>query len=124
MQYHVVNQLIHTRYQTEPSTKATLNHDKIGETLSEALAQVSGRAAACENLLSVVKTDFVRTRLADIYANVFFFFRDVMEWYLKSRISRFLNSFNDRVCDEYNKVVTAINDDINAMFDESKVAGL
>jgi DNA-binding ferritin-like protein (Dps family) len=66
----------------------------------------------------------MRRRLVDVYSQVFFFLRDIMEWYLKSRTSRFFQSFNDNVNKKFEEVVKSIEANINEMYKESQIGGL
>ncbi len=66
----------------------------------------------------------MRARLVDIYANVFHFFCDVMEWYHKSRTSRFFQSFNEKFDAKLVDVVKLINDQVSDMHKEGAVRGL
>jgi DNA-binding ferritin-like protein (Dps family) len=47
-----------------------------------------------------------------------------MEWYLKSRTSRFFQSFNDNVNKKFEEVAKSIEANINEMYKESEIGGL
>ena len=100
-----------------------MNHDSISETLSRTLEQISTKAARCANLLHVIRTDSLRCKLAEVYANVFYFFRDIVEWYLKSRTSRLFGSFNDKVQTKFEETAKAIAERIEEIDKEAAVGG-
>ncbi|KAH8679033.1 hypothetical protein BGZ60DRAFT_255871 [Tricladium varicosporioides] len=104
--------------------KAAVNHDTIAETLSRTLEQISTKAARCANLLHIIRTDSLKCKLAEVYANVFYFFRDIVEWYLKSRTSRFFGSFNDKVNEKFEETAKAISERIEEIEKEAAVGGL
>jgi hypothetical protein len=88
------------------------------------LEQISAKAARCANLLHVIRTDSLRRKLADVYAHVFYFFRDIVEWYLKSRTSRFFGSFNDNVNNRFEETAKAIAERIEEIDKEAAAGGL
>jgi hypothetical protein len=66
----------------------------------------------------------MKRRLVEVYSQLFFFLRDIMEWYLKSRTSRFFQSFNENVNKKFKEVAKLIQDNIDEMYRESGIGGL
>lgn len=66
----------------------------------------------------------MKHRLADVYTKLFSFFRDTMSWYMKSRASRFFDSFNDNVNKKLEETAQAIQRSINGMYSEAAIGGL
>jgi hypothetical protein len=66
----------------------------------------------------------MRTRLADVYTEVFLFFRDIIEWHLKSRTSRFFGGFNEKVGKKLEETAKAIEKCIREMYREAEIGGL
>ena len=105
------------------SVQASVNHDSTAETLSTALEQISAKVARCAKILHVIKTDSLRGKLAEVYAAMFYFFRDIVEWYHKSRTSRFLGSFNDSVNKKFETTAATITVLIDEIDKEAAVGG-
>ena len=63
----------------------------------------------------------MRERLADVYAQVFRFNHDTIEWYLSSKLSKFFGSFNDGVQKRFDEVAGAIDTSITEMHREGGI---
>jgi hypothetical protein len=101
-----------------------VNHDTIAETISRSVAVLTSKVTLCAKLLDIIKTHSMRSRLVEVYSQMFFFLRDVMQWYLRSRTSRFFQSFNDAVNQKFEDVVKLIESNIEEMYKESGLGGL
>ncbi|KAI1348457.1 hypothetical protein F5Y01DRAFT_306769 [Xylaria sp. FL0043] len=101
--------------------KAANNHSEIAETLSQSVASISDKVATCSSLIVIIKTQRLRKKLANIYARMFEFYRDVMKWYLQSRSSRVFSSFNDNLKKGFNDARNVIEDCINELYREASV---
>lgn len=92
-----------------------MNHDKVPEFLSKAVADISDEVATCAELVDIWKDKRLRERLADIYARLFRFYRDVMAWYLKSRPAKFIGSFNENLKDLFQEAMEDIQKPIGVL---------
>jgi hypothetical protein len=66
----------------------------------------------------------MRKRLAEVYSNFFYFLRDIIQWYLKSRTSRFFGSFNEKVTERFEETAKVITERIDEMDKEAAIGGL
>ena len=101
-----------------------MNNSTIAETLAKTITDISAKAPTCANLLEIITTTSMRHRLADVYAHVFRFYRDAMEWYLGSKTSKFFGSFNENIKTRFEEAASLIRDRIDDMYRESSVGGL
>ena len=93
-----------------------MNHDDIAETLSNVVSDISIDASLCVQLVDVVRTQPMREHLSKVYAQVFRFYRDAIEWYVSSKASKFFSSFNERIKERFEEVQKGINKTIKRMF--------
>lgn len=75
-------------------------------------------------MIHVIKTESMKRRLAEVYSHFFYFLRDIVQWYLKSRTSRFFASFNDHVNIKLSETASKITELINEMDKEAELGGL
>jgi hypothetical protein len=61
------------------------------------MAAISYKVTTCESQLLIIKTSRARKKLAEIYARMFQFYQDTIEWYLQSKLKRFARSFNENL---------------------------
>ena len=54
-------------------------------------------------ILLVLHTREIRRLFSELYARVSNFYRDAIEWYMRSRSSRFFSSFSEKMKDRYVK---------------------
>ncbi|KAL9079589.1 MAG: hypothetical protein Q9157_001526 [Trypethelium eluteriae] len=121
------NQLKNTINTLEDSWKrengvAAKNHTDIAVLLSESIASVSDEVSRCSKWLLIIKTRDVRAILARIYARMFKFYGDTMEWYLRSKLGRAIQSFNENLKDQYDSAITAIRAQIKELYREARIA--
>ncbi|KAI8665400.1 hypothetical protein NCS56_00975700 [Fusarium sp. Ph1] len=95
---------------------AANNHSEIAETLSKYTAKISDKVATCSNLILIIKTQEMRKKLANIYARMFRFYRDAIEWYLSSRLARAFQSFNENLKKGFSDAKEELEDDINELY--------
>ncbi|KAL9090668.1 MAG: hypothetical protein Q9165_005156 [Trypethelium subeluteriae] len=101
---------------------AAKNHTDIAVLLSESIANVSDEVSRCSKWLLIIRTRDVRATLAGIYARMFRFYGDTMEWYLRSKLSRAVQSFNENLKDRYDSAITAIRMQIKELYREAFIA--
>ncbi|KAL9614467.1 MAG: hypothetical protein Q9167_001070 [Letrouitia subvulpina] len=75
--------------------QASANHEKIAEGLSRALQEITETAEACAKDCSMYPTQAMQQGIADLYAHIFLFLKNVIDWYLKTSIKRALASLNE-----------------------------
>lgn len=101
---------------------AAVNHDDIAELLSEAVADIADKAArAAKVMLIYPRNSTLRRLFARLYAQIFLFYRDAIEWYMESKIARAFKSLDARLKDRYEKAKARIDDCLN---DIHQVAGV
>lgn len=103
---------------------AATNHDEIAVTISETVANVAVKATRAAKILHVIKTQVMRELFSELYAQVFLFYRDALEWYTKSKTSRFIGSFNEKMVERYEKASGHIESCISEMYREANIASL
>lgn len=57
---------------------------------------ISEHVVECETELRLFQTEDMQKKVADLYAHVFLFLNDMMDWYMQKRRSRFVDSFNEK----------------------------
>lgn len=72
-----------------------MNYEKIAEGLSRALQEISEAVAACVKNCGVYRTQAMQHNIASLYAHIFFFLRNTIDWYLKKSIKRALASLRE-----------------------------
>ncbi|KAI0809846.1 hypothetical protein GGR55DRAFT_689098 [Xylaria sp. FL0064] len=87
--------------------------------LMKSVASISDKVATCSGLIVIIKTQRLRKKLANIYARMFEFYRDVIKWYLQSRSSRVFSSFNDNLKKGFNDATKGIEDCIKESYREA-----
>ncbi|ETN45993.1 uncharacterized protein HMPREF1541_00176 [Cyphellophora europaea CBS 101466] len=104
--------------------QASVNHSSIAETLSQSVADISDKVASCAIYLEVTPTDSMKRRLAEIYAQLFRFYRDVLKWYLSSSASKVFGSLNATIKSRFDETVQSIEGQISQMVREGDIAAL
>lgn len=80
---------------------AAVNHDKITDTITESIADITAKVTQISKIPIIFEVQSIKELISGLYAEVFLFYRDVIEWFLKSKPSRFINSFNEKLLDKY-----------------------
>ena len=101
---------------------AAVNHDEIADTISETVTKITERAGRAAKILLNVRTRAIRELFSELYAQVFLFYRDAIEWYMKSKASRFFISFNEKMKDRYESAAQKIEATIAEMYREQDTA--
>ncbi|EFQ94164.1 hypothetical protein PTT_08250 [Pyrenophora teres f. teres 0-1] len=95
---------------------AAVNHDEISDTISETVTTITEKAGRASYILLNVHTKSARELYSELYAQVFLFYRDAIEWYMKSKTSRFFSSFNEKLKGRYESAADKINATVNEMY--------
>ncbi|KAK2776167.1 phytanoyl- dioxygenase family protein [Colletotrichum kahawae] len=75
--------------------QASANHEKIAEGLSESLCIISQHVDDCRTDLKLFNMADMQALIAELYAHIFLFLGSIMDWMMKKRVKRLLDSFND-----------------------------
>jgi hypothetical protein len=90
---------------------AAVNHNDIADLLSDAVASIAGKAGRAANLLLIYPENATLRRMfAGLYAHIFLFYRDTIEWYTQSKLTRSFKSFDARLKERYAKATGKIDD--------------
>ncbi|KAF0322178.1 phytanoyl- dioxygenase family protein [Colletotrichum asianum] len=90
--------------------QASANHEKIAEGLSESLCIISQHAKEHETDRKLFGMEDMQILIADLYAHIFLFLGSIMDWMMKKRIKRLLDSFNDDLPSVFDKELDKIKD--------------
>lgn len=97
-----------TLYHVLTLLKASVNHERIAEGLSEALCRISEHVYECKSELELFRTREMLELVADFYAHVFIFLSDTMDWISEKRRKRLLDSFNENFYKKFENQVETI----------------
>lgn len=101
---------------------AVANYGDIAERLSEMVADITDKASRATKLLLLYRTRDMRWLCSDLYAQVFHFYREAIEWYKKSKVKKAVESFNANMTKPYDKAVAKIESLITEIYREGQVA--
>ncbi|KAI9656011.1 MAG: hypothetical protein M1821_005072 [Bathelium mastoideum] len=101
---------------------AAVNHEQIADKISTTLAEISDRALQCKKFLKSARTPDMERRFSLIYSKVFDYYREIMSWYLASKVTRLFKSFNDNVNNQFDKMCQSIKTDIELLKNEADAA--
>lgn len=87
------------------------------------MTEIAIESSYCAQLIDVIQTPAMREQLSKVYALMFRFYRDAIEWYLSSTRSKFFGSFNERIRKGFDDTAKAIKETINYMFSRSLPLG-
>ncbi|KAI0437870.1 hypothetical protein F4803DRAFT_536979 [Xylaria telfairii] len=88
--------------------RASVNHERISEGLSEALCTISEHVAECKTELEMYHTREMMQLIADFYAHIFVFLSDVMQWITEKKRKRLLDSFNEKFFQKFDDKIGMI----------------
>ncbi|KAI1383575.1 uncharacterized protein F4822DRAFT_81891 [Hypoxylon trugodes] len=88
--------------------RASVNHERIAEGLSEALCHISEYILECRSELQLFRTKAMMELVADFYAHVFVFLSDTMDWITEKRRKRLLDSFNENFYKKFENQIETI----------------
>ncbi|TID05182.1 hypothetical protein CH35J_001997 [Colletotrichum higginsianum] len=74
---------------------ASANHEKVVEDLSNALCTIGEHVNDCATDQELFQTEDLQKLIADLYAHIFLFLTSVMDWMMKRRRQRLLDSFKE-----------------------------
>ena len=72
-----------------------MNYEKIAEGLSRALEEISEAVDACAKDCAMYRTQSMQHSIANLYAHIFFFLRNAIDWYMRKSIKRALSSLKE-----------------------------
>ena len=85
-----------------------MNYEKIAEGLSRALKEISEAVDACVKDCVVYRTQAMQHNIANLYAHIFFFLRNTIDWYMKKSIKRALSSLREDFYEKFEEEVSNI----------------
>ena len=85
-----------------------MNYEKIAEGLSRALQEISEAVDACVKDGEVYRTQKMQHNIANLYAHIFFFLRNTIDWYMKKSIKRALSSLREDFYERFEEEVSNI----------------
>ncbi|KAK3350268.1 hypothetical protein B0T25DRAFT_263212 [Lasiosphaeria hispida] len=101
--------------------RAARNHSDIAEVLSDSIARISENVTRCSRILDIFKNPEVIQKLADIYALMFRFYHNAMEWYMKSKIGKAILSFNESLKAEFEEKDQELHTHIEELYHEADI---
>ena len=101
---------------------AAVNHNDIAERLSEMVVNISEKATRAASMVMIYRTKNFRELFSDLYAQVFLFYRDAIQWYAKSKVAKALDSFNENLVKRYERAAAKIEDMVVEIYREADVA--
>ncbi|KAK1831671.1 hypothetical protein QBC39DRAFT_306301 [Podospora conica] len=90
--------------------KASVNHERVAEQLSEALCAISENVAECQAELEIFRTPAMLEKVGDLYAHIFLFLSSYMDWMMRKRATRLLDSFNENLSAKFELDIKKIHD--------------
>ncbi|ROW17317.1 hypothetical protein VPNG_01369 [Cytospora leucostoma] len=90
--------------------KASANHEAIAEGFAEGLCTISEHIEEVDRHLKLLPIDDVIKLIADLYEHVFLFLSSVMDWIMKKRTRRLLDSFRENFSEQFANEVKRINE--------------
>lgn len=90
--------------------QASVNHECVAEQLSEALCAISENIAECQAELEIFRTPSMLEKVGDLYAHIFIFFSSYMDWMMRKRAKRLLDSFNENLSRKFELDIKKIHE--------------
>ena len=88
--------------------KASVNYEKIAEGLSRALQEIGEAVDGCVKDSGVYRTQTMQYNVANLYAHIFFFLRNTIDWYARKSIKRALSSLKEDFYDRFEEEISNI----------------
>ncbi|KAI0141733.1 hypothetical protein GGR57DRAFT_508995 [Xylariaceae sp. FL1272] len=88
--------------------QASVNHERIIESLAEALCTISDAVVECRTELDMFRSREMMQLITDFYAHIFVFLSDVMDWIAQKSRKRLLDSFNENFSKKFQDQVDMI----------------
>lgn len=101
---------------------AAVNLNDIAEKLSEMVADISDKATRAASMVMIYRTRNFRELFSDLYAQVFLFYRDAIQWYTKSKVAKAFDSFNANLVKPYERAAKKIEGLLIEIYREAGVA--
>ena len=102
---------------------AAVAHNDIADFLSEAVADIADKASHAAGVLVIYPWhSTLRQLFAGLYAHVFLFYRDTIEWFTESKFIRGFKSFDSGMKEHYQKAKARIDDCLGEIFRVTGVA--
>lgn len=92
------------------AVQASVNHECVAEQLSEALCAISENIAECQAELEIFRTPAMLEKVGDLYAHIFVFFSSYMDWMMRKRAKRLLDSFNENLSRKFELDIKKIHE--------------
>ncbi|KAH6995839.1 hypothetical protein BKA56DRAFT_472670, partial [Ilyonectria sp. MPI-CAGE-AT-0026] len=89
--------------------QASVNHERFAEGLADSLASISEHITECKAELEIFHTPRVVEKVADLYAHVFLFLSSVMDFLMRKRFSKMLDSFSENIYKKFEDDIQMIN---------------
>ncbi|KAM7184346.1 phytanoyl-coa dioxygenase [Rhypophila sp. PSN 637] len=89
---------------------ASVNHERVAEGLATALVAISENVAECQAELQLFQTEAMIEKVGDLYAHVFIFLSSYMDWMMRKRATRLLDSFNENLFRKFELDIQKINE--------------
>ncbi|KAJ5884803.1 hypothetical protein N7495_009313 [Penicillium taxi] len=103
------------------NSKASVNYSTIAEQLSSYIADLSERIAICTSWLDLYTNIAMKERLSEIYEQYFDFFIEVACWYLKSKGSKILDSFNSKFTSTFQGTMNKVQRSIQLLDNQASI---
>ncbi|KAL8792690.1 MAG: hypothetical protein Q9195_004750 [Heterodermia aff. obscurata] len=87
---------------------ASMNYEKIAEGLSRALKEIGEAVDACVKDCVVYPTQAMQNNIANLYAHIFSFLRNTIDWYMKKSVKRALSSLREDFYEKFEEEVSNI----------------
>ncbi|KAF2104081.1 hypothetical protein NA57DRAFT_70292 [Rhizodiscina lignyota] len=107
------------------SEYASVNYQKIAEGLSKALLEINDIVAAVNKETLIYPTTAMQHVVANLYAHIFLFLKEVMAWYTKRSHHRLLSSFREDFYEHFEdhiRIIREISWSINREAQASSMA--
>ena len=88
--------------------KASANYEKIAAGLSRALLEITDAVALCTKECALYATKASIGGIARLYASIFCFLRNAIEWYTKRSSKRLLSSFKEDFYEKFEDQIANI----------------
>ncbi|OJD34039.1 phytanoyl-dioxygenase family protein [Diplodia corticola] len=100
--------------------QASVNHSHIADLFLTSVVSLSEKVSGCSSLLYMIRTQDMRARLANVYSKYFEFLCSTIQWFLKGKFSRSLDSFNDNFSQQVESARAEIDDAILEIIEASR----
>lgn len=88
--------------------RASVNHETIALGLSRSLSELTNIVAECKMVRHLYDTEGVQMLIANLYAHIFLFLKDAMEWYLDKQWKRILRSLRQDFYEDFKEQLSDI----------------